>query len=105
MPTKKDMEFAKLLIVKQVLSRSEVQNNLDIVDEMAKKGKNISLENLLIEEGILSVEEANRIQGPKKRVLHCSKCKTMYRIEEEDVGKKFKCKKCSMSCRPTPATR
>lgn len=94
MPTAKDMEFAKILISKELLSRAEMQRHLDDLDEMRQQGKNITLGDLLIQRQSLTPQELSHLMGPKKRIVHCSKCNTMYRAQDVDVGKKFKCKKC-----------
>ena len=94
MPTNKEMEFARLLIAKEMLSRAEMQRHLDEVDYLRKSGKKTSLEQYLVDNGIVTIQELRFLKAPKKRVVHCSKCKTMYRVDEEDVGKRFKCKQC-----------
>ena len=94
MPTAKEIEFSRLLIAKGMLSRAEMQRHLDELEEQGKAGIKISLEELLLKANVISALELTHLKSPKKRVLHCSKCKTMYRAQEEDIGKKFKCKNC-----------
>ena len=93
-PTAKDMEFAKRIIAKELVSRAEIQRHLDDLDDMRKKGTKSSLEQFLINRKVISAAEAKHLRAPKKRIVHCGKCKTMYRAQEEDIGKKFKCKQC-----------
>ncbi len=94
MSSAKDIEFSKLLIAKGLVSRAEMQRHLDDLEERQNAGKNISLQQILLDAKVLSELELRYMQAPKKRVLHCCKCHTMYRAQEEDIGKKFKCKKC-----------
>jgi DNA-directed RNA polymerase subunit RPC12/RpoP len=99
MPTKKDLEFAKTLISKKIISKIEVQRYLDEVDRLLKNKTVISLEELLIKNGVIRKSDNAQLLGSnaqKKRVTHCDRCKAMYRVAEEDVGKRFKCKHCGI---------
>ena len=94
MPTKNDLDFAKNLVAKQIISKIEVQHYLAEVDRLQKTKNAISLENFLLKNGVISQIEVDRMKVPQKRVAHCDQCKAMYHIEEKDIGKTFKCKKC-----------
>ena len=96
MPTDKDFQFAKILIAKQLISRVEMQRLLDELDDARKKGSQLTMEQLAVKEEIITPAELKILQAPKRRMVHCSKCRTIYRITDEDVGKRFKCKKCGV---------
>lgn len=94
MPSPKDMEFAKILMNKNILSKIEIQRHLNDIDLLLQEGRKISLDELLCERNILSAKEIEHLSGPKKRILQCGKCNAKYHAREEDIGTKFKCKSC-----------
>ncbi|BBM88102.1 hypothetical protein [Candidatus Uabimicrobium amorphum] len=96
MPTQKDIEFAKLLASKDLISKAEMQRLLDELDDLRKKDPRISVEVFMIKNKVITNHELKIIkESSKQRIVHCSKCRTMYRVSQEDVGKRFKCKTCS----------
>ncbi len=97
MATNKEIELAKLLIKKGLVSRIEMQRLLSEVEDLRKENKKVILENYLIKEEIITKAELDKVRTPvKNRTVHCNKCNTMYRVVDEDIGKKFKCKQCGM---------
>ena len=60
---KKDLEFAKTLISKKIISKIEVQRYLDEVDRLLKNKTVISLEELLIKNGVILKSDNAQLLG------------------------------------------
>jgi hypothetical protein len=94
--TGKDIQIAKALINKGLISRAEMQRHLDDLDEILNSGAKKSIEQLLKERRVFSAQELKHlVEAPKKRLVHCNKCNTMYSVQEEDIGRRFKCRQCN----------
>ncbi|RME85425.1 MAG: hypothetical protein D6785_04405, partial [Planctomycetota bacterium] len=92
---KKDKSFGNFCIRLGFASQEQVLQCIQEQHQLQQKGLYVRLGELMLEKGILTVEQVERIlEYQKKRILTCSGCKAQYNVSNYKAGTKVKCKKC-----------
>ncbi len=98
---KKDNLFGKRAVEQGYIDRDTLEDVLKKQDLLAEKGKRLRLGEMLVQEGLLTTEQAHELlEEQDKRIMSCQECDKKYNVAlPPRTEEKLKCENCGGNLR------
>lgn len=98
MPSKNDIEFARLAIAAKYVTATRVKECLAEQKKVEKMGRSTSLDTILFQRGLLTPKQLVELQNKQgRRIIFCGDCRAKLNVFDFEPGSKVKCPKCGSS--------
>lgn len=98
MPSKNDLEFAKLAVAAKYVTETRVKECLAEQKKVEKMGRSTSIDTILFQRGLLTPKQLVELQNKQgRRIIFCDDCRAKLNVFDFEPGSKVKCPKCGSS--------
>lgn len=98
MPSKNDLDFAKLAVAAKYVTETRIKECLAEQKKVEKMGRSTSIDTILFQRGLLTPKQLVELQNKQgRRIIFCGDCRAKLNVFDFEPGSKVKCPKCSTS--------